>query len=235
MTPIEYLFIFIGLYYLFKKKERYRFFLLGLFLIAPLSASLAWTDLSLTRSLFIFVISLILSAYGFINFLNSIKNNRYFLPSLLAIAISFFTFLFYNWNFYLYHYPKRALTTRAWQCGYKELADYISKKYNSTNNFYVTKKNGQPYIFLLFYQKYPAAKYQKIAKLTPPDEYGFGQVEAFDKFDFNFKTPNNENKYIAVGYPDDFTSMPDDQKIPESKIKKIIVNNQEIFWIYEKK
>lgn len=233
ITVIEYFFIFIGLYFIFKNKEKWRYLLLSLVIISPITGSLSWAQTSLTRSLFLLIPLIIIKAYGFVNLIYTV-NHKYKKITFLTVCLIFIFFWFYSWDFYINHYPKRALVTQAWQCGYKELVSYINEKYNSINKFYITKKNGQPYIFLLFYQKYQPAKYQKMAKLTPPDEYGFGQVEAFDKFDFNFKIPNNENKYITVGYPDDFTSMPDDQKLPESKIKKIIINNQEIFWIYEK-
>ena len=49
-------------------------------------------------------------------------------------------------------------------------------------------------IFLLFYLKYDPEMYQKQAMLTAPDEYGFGQVEKFDKFIFEFKWPKDLQK-----------------------------------------
>ena len=55
----------------------------------------------------------------------------------------------------------------------------------------------------------------------------------FDKFVLNFKVPRNEKKYAIIGYPDDFTNVPEGQIDLSLIRKKIIVGGQEIFWIYE--
>ena len=75
------------------------------------------------------------------------------------------------------------------------------------------------------------AQYQKQAILSAPDQFGFGQVQKFDKFDFFIPSEAfREQRVAIVGYPDDFNNVPLDQ----GKLKKIIVNNFPIFWIYEK-
>lgn len=230
ITPLEYLFIFIGIYYLFKNKERWRYFLLSLFLISPLTAALTWADLSFTRSFFIIVPVLIIASYGFYQFVINFKSKPVFSYLLVGLIIVDSLFLFYSWDFYLNHYAKRALPAQTWQAGYKELASYIKQNYNNFDTFYITQKNGEPYIFLLFYLNYPPQEYQKQASLTPPDEFGFGQVEKFDKFNFTIPAEAFKQKHVAIiGYPDDFNNIPLDQK----RLKKIIVNNFPIFWIYE--
>ncbi len=221
ITPFEYLFIFIGLYYLFKNKEKWRYFILTLFLFSPLSGALSWAGLSITRTIFIFVPITITVSYGVFYFF---KEKKYFYFAFFGILVYLF-FLFYSWDFYLNHYPKRAAVLRSWQCGYKELTSYIKENYHNFDKFYITKKNGQPYIFLLFYLKYDPLRYQKIAKLSPPDEYGFGQVENFDKFVFNI--PNKLEKNTAViGFPDDFGKE-------EKNLKEIKVLTETIFKIKE--
>ena len=231
MTPFEYVFIFIGLYFLFRNKERWRYFILSLFLISPLTAALSWQQGSLTRSLFIFIPALIISAYGIYNVLFIAATKKIFPYVLLVFIIINSLFLYYSWDFYLNHYPQRAIVTRSWQCGYEELATYIKQNYNKYNTFYITQKNGEPYIFLLYYLQYPPQKYQKQASLTAPDQYGFGQVEKFDKFNFSFPSSAIKEKHVVlIGYPDDFNQLP---QIDKTKIKKIKVGNEEIFWIYE--
>ena len=231
MTPIEYLFIFIGIYYLFKNKERWRFFLLSLTLISPLAAAFAWNGESLTRTLFLLVPLLILSSYGmYYLVINAIAKRRtlYIWTIIFLQAI----FLFYSWDFYLNHYSQRATIIRSWQCGYEELTDFVKKEYNNYDTFYITQKNGEPYIFLLYSLQYPPEKYQKKAELSPPDEYGFGQVEKFDKFQFSIPGSAFDDKNsVIIGYPDDFLF----KNIDTKKIKKIIIGKEEIFWIYENK
>lgn len=221
ITPVEYIFVFVGLYYLFKNKEKWRFLILFMLLFSPISGALSWAGLSITRTIFIFIPILIISSYGIVNFLYR-KNVLLY----LILYTLYLILLFYSWDFYLNHYPKRATVIRSWQCGYKELVSYAAKNYNNFDRFYITKKNGQPYIFFLFYLKYPPYLYQQTAKLTPPDEYGFGQVTGFDKFVFDL--PNEEIKNSsAIGFPDDFS------EIEKESLKKIKYGGETIFLIKE--
>ena len=222
ITAIEYIFIFIGLYYLFKNKEKWRYLILLIFLFSPISASLSWAGESVNRSSFIFIPIFIISAYGVVNFVN--KKNVY---SYLILATLYLILAFYSWDFYLNHYPKRAIVLRSWQAGYKELGKYVKTNYNNYDKFYITRKNGQPYIFLLFYLRYPPEKYQKESSLSAPDEYGFGQVKEFDKFIFDFPNNKNVNNSVIVGFPDDFSEG------EKPSLKKIKVGSETIFFIKE--
>ena len=221
ITVLEYIFIFIGLYYLFKNREKWRYLILLMLLFSPTSAALSWAGESITRSIFVFIPIFIISAYGVVNFVGK----KY---TLYLFLVPCFLFLnFYSWDFYFNHYPKRAIVLRSWQAGYKELASYIKENYNNYDRFYITKKNGQPYIFLLFYLQYPPEIYQKESSLSKPDEYGFGQVEKFDKYIFNLPNDKNIKNSVTIGFPDDFS---DTEKFGTKKIK---IGAEEIFYIKE--
>lgn len=229
MTIVEYAFSLIGLFFLFKNRERWRYFLGCIILIAPLSASLSWAGASLSRSLFILIPLLIISSYGLIELLKTLnKKEAYIFLSIVVLAQIFFQF--YSWDFYFNHYSKRAVVQIDWQAGSRKLGEYLANNYNKFNKFYITKKDGQPYIFTLFYLKFDPSKYQKMARLSSPDQYGFGQVDGFDKFDFNFVYNPDETNVSLIGYPDDFSGL----SVDSSKLRKIITGNQEVFWIYER-
>ncbi len=233
ITIVEYIFIFIGLYYLFRYKQKWGYFLILLLLIAPLSSSLTWAGLSITRSLFIFIPISIVVSYGFFSFLKDVRQ-KYSFPFLGLIVLSFLVFLFYSWNFYLNHYPKRGLTIYSQQCGYKQLGEYIKANYNKFNRFYISPEHGEPYIFLLFYLNYPPDKYQKQAHLSAPDKYGFGQVDKFDKFIFTLTDSAYQKDSSLIAYPHDFIGPKEYIQSIKPKFKKIKVGKEEIFWIYEK-
>ena len=208
ITPIEYILFFAGLYFLLKRKEEWRFVLLFILLLSPLSASLSWSTSSLTRTLFLLVPISILAGYGVGALFEEFKKQKSFLWICLLIGGLFFYFLMMQWDFYLFHYPKRLVTIHAWQCGYKEVNTYIKDVYPSVSHFYITRDIGMPYIFTLFYLQYPPKKYQKEAYLSAPDEYGFGQVEKFDKFIFEFKSPEKLQKgEVVIGSRDDFKGL----------------------------
>ena len=224
ITPVEYFFFFIGLYYLFKNKEKNRYYLLVIMMISPINGSLTWANPSLPRTFFIIIPILIITAYGFLNFINNFKRKNYFL--ILSINVIIFLFFqFYNWDFYLNHYPKKAITIHAWQCGYKELTDYIKNNYQKFDKFYITKENGPPYIFLLFFLKYSPKEYQKQANSGPIDEYGFSQSEKFDKFIFNLDYHPQEKNIAIIGRQHDFYE--------EKNLKKIVFYNEPVFYIKE--
>ncbi|MBI5123210.1 hypothetical protein HZA75_05115, partial [Candidatus Roizmanbacteria bacterium] len=177
----------------------------------------------ITRSIFIFIPISIIVAYGVINFFY--KKHFAFI---LLFVICYLLFNFYSWDFYFNHYPKRAVVLRSWQAGYKELTNYIKTNYNRFDKFYITKKNGQPYIFLLFYLQYPPEKYQKESSLSSADEYGFGQVEKFDKYVFNLPNDKNIKNSVTIGFPDDFSD------IEKPYLKEIKVGTEIIFYIKER-
>lgn len=229
MTPIEYLFIFVGIYFLFKNKEQWKWFVVYLIFISPLSASLSWNKGSLTRSLFLLIPLLTVSAYGMYYGLKSIRNNVR-MAGLIVVLLSFVFFLAFEWDFYLFHYPKRLVTIHAWQAGYSQVNTFIKDNYDKYDRFFITRDIGMPYIFTLFYLQYPPEKYQKQASLTAPDEYGFGQVNMFDKFVFTFKTPNPNLGHVAyIGSIDNFKSLPE---IDKSKLRIISVEGEPMFQIY---
>ena len=122
------------------------------------------------------------------------------------------------------------MTIRAWQCGYKELVGYVKQNYEKFDKFYITDRHGQPYIYFLYYWPFDPATYQKQAKISAPDQYGFGQVGKFDKFDFNFQFNPNAKKSVFVGYPEHFNNQ---SQAVKNKLKKIKIGTEEIFWIYE--
>ena len=232
ITPIEYILFFAGLYFLLKKKEEWRFVFLFVLFLSPLSASLSWSISSLTRSLFLLIPISILAGYGAVNIYHNIKKNAY---SYLFIGFIFFSFLYFflvQWDFYLFHYPKRLTTINSWQSGYKRMIQNVQKNYNEVDKVYITKDIGMPYIFFLFYTQYSPQTYQKQAILTAPDEYGFGQVERFDKYIFKFITPKEvPQKTIIVGSKADIQNLPaEDQK----KIEFIRIEGEPMFGIYRK-
>lgn len=208
ITPIEYMLFFAGLYFMIKKKEEWRYMLLFILLFSPLSASLSWSTSSLTRSLFVLIPISIVAGYGTVLLFEEIKKQKYYVfICLLSIGL-FVYFLTAQWDFYLFHYPKRLITIHAWQSGYREVNEYIKKNYDSTSHFYITRDIGMPYIFTLFYLNYPPEKYQKQAQLSAPDEYGFGQVEGFDKFTFEFVDPEKaEKNSVIIGSRDNFKGL----------------------------
>ncbi|HOY61454.1 MAG TPA: hypothetical protein PK045_03035 [Candidatus Woesebacteria bacterium] len=93
---IEVFLILVGLVWLFKTKNNYRWYLVGLILISPIATGLSLVETSvINRSFLLLPLFLILGAIGI--------NQTRFRPFLLLIlVVSFINFLF----FYFYRWPK---------------------------------------------------------------------------------------------------------------------------------
>jgi len=230
VTPVEYVLFFAGCYFLFRKKEKSRYFVSLLLLFAPLSASLSWSKGSLTRSLFLLVPVLVTASYGAASLWESMRPGTGKKIALAGVMGLFLLFQAFSWDFYLFHYSKRLITIHSWQCGYAKVADFVKQNYDSYDTFYVSKSIGQPYIFMLFYLKYDPATYQKQASLSKTDQYGFGQVDRFDKFIFEFPDPATKRpKTAIIGSVDDFKGAKY-QPVSET-LKTVDVNGEPMFRI----
>ncbi|MDA1317177.1 MAG: glycosyltransferase family 39 protein [bacterium] len=231
LSPVEYVFFFVGVYFIVSRKEKHTLLLSSLLLIAPLTAALSWQVGSLTRS-YLMIIPLLLSAsYGMYWAVKSVEKKLIQIVITGIIATSLLFFVGMSWDYYYHHYPMQVSTSHAWQCGYKELGSYINNSYDRTDKYYITKRHGQPYIFTLFYTAFPPSKYQPQASLTELGEYGFGEVESYDKFVFSFKSPDEKTteRTSYIGYPEDFNGT----GIGSNDIEKVTINGADLFWIYE--
>lgn len=117
-----------------------------------------------------------------------------------------------------------ALVVGQWQCGSQEMSQYVWSNYDDFRHIVITRQNGQPYIFLLFYGgPYPPRQYQKVARTMPYNEYGFWEQESFDKFDF-------QKPVIYDARPDTLYIMTAQevkaQKIAPSKLTPIMHRGQ---------
>ncbi|MFA6005481.1 MAG: glycosyltransferase family 39 protein [Patescibacteria group bacterium] len=225
---MEYVGFLIGIaLVVFKWKKE--FLVLGVvLLVAPLNGALTWQEYALTRVYPLIALLIPLSAYGITSFLQS--RRLHYMTHVLVVLVILGSMLS---SFYFFvHYPKKAVAVRSLQAGYRELADYIKENYSKFDHFYITKDNGQPYIYLLFYLRYSPKNYQKTAQLTLPDEFGFGQVTGFDKFTFSTDPYNSEMRpkksvYVFSGEGGKIL------KVPEDRVKKIKIETEEMFWIFE--
>lgn len=235
ITPVEYLFLLIGLHFLFKANHKQNYFLLSLLLWAPLSGALAWAGTSITRDFLSIVPILLIASYGVWSFYHSLKRNKWRKIILVLIGLTFLFFRYMTWDFYFHHYPKRPLVIRTTECGYDQLATYINQNYDRFSTFYITKQHGQPYMHLLYNLKYPPYKYQSQAHMSSPDKYGFGQVERFDKFVFNLPNELDKKNVVYIGYPVEIKSRPGyDETSDLPKLKTIKFGTEEIFTILER-
>ena len=71
-----------------------------------------------------------------------------------------------------------------WQYGYKQLVQLVAPRSARYQKVVVDTSYQGPYIYFLFYQKYPPALYQPQAKLVYKDPQGLGEGPGFDNYEF---------------------------------------------------
>jgi 4-amino-4-deoxy-L-arabinose transferase-like glycosyltransferase len=124
----------------------------------------------------------------------------------LAVVVNFFYFYHYYFTFYAKDYSSQ------WQYGYKQAIKYshqVSAKYN---NIVFTEKLGRPYIYVLFYEKYPQQKFMQTAGVTR-DPFGFVTVNSFDKYVFLTTASSGVLKYKNSLFIDAPGDLPKNAKI----------------------
>lgn len=146
--------------------------------IAPLASSLTFQAPSALRSLPMVIPLIILTTLGLKTALRKFKSKKIFLSGLVLSYVFAFT---YYLNAYFFHYPQRL--PFAWPYGFQQLSDFLDQyPYPNDRPIYITNKYDQPYILMLFFQKYSPSKIQSQIQLTPPDKYGFSTVTHFDRY-----------------------------------------------------
>lgn len=178
-----------GIYFLFAKRQKYRFLIIGWLLVSSIGPAVARETPHALRMIHILPTFQLIAAYGIYNLYQIIKYRKTFIfVSLLTISIS----LFYYLHMYYVHYPVE--NSDQWQYGYKQAVEYVKPLYNNVDHVIVTENYGRPYVYVLIYMKIDPRKYYQNANVTRDNQF-FYHVNAFDKFIF----AENPNSYDLKG------------------------------------
>jgi len=138
-----------------------------------------------------------------------------------VIVINFIYFQHGYWR----HYP--AEFSGEWQYGYKQAIELIKSLESKYDHFWFTETLGRPYIYFLFYLKYPPVNFREQAKIER-DPYGFVRVKEFGKYHF-FKP--GEAHFLEKSL---YITTPKDVPNQASVIKNFyLLNGAEVLRAYE--
>lgn len=230
---VTYLFFLIGLFHIFGKLNRNKVIFLLFLAAAPLAGSLSWADISITRTLFLLPLIHIAAAVGIYKTFTSsaVQKNARLSQYLMIVCLGVYGFYqLMTWQIFLYHYPNRDEVIVAQQCGYAEVGKYLAQN-PDFKNVYISKANGQPYIYTLFFTKFDPHTYQKMARLTDADEYGFGQVERFDKYEFNIPSPIPPGS-LVIGAPSDLPNYESLSRLDPKQLEYVSKAGHQSFFFY---
>jgi len=199
--------------------------------ISPLPAALTWQEQGFNRAYFMIVPIILMASYALGILWKERKEIVWFRIISVFAIILYVIQTTYVWNLYFFHYPLRATTIRSWQCGYKQLVQLLNNSYKQ-DTIYLTSENGQPYIFLLFYQKYSPNNFINSVKRTMVDKYGFTQVLGFDRFVFSNNQANNTNTKSLYVLSQAETQN-EDRIMGLHHVQSIMCGTEHMFELYE--
>jgi len=201
-------FFVIGAFLIFRRKEGY-WWLVPLWLaigIIPAAAARETPHaLRIETTLPTFQI---LSAYGFINLVDSIKKYRNIVIYLLAFLL-LINFLYF-YHDYISHYPYDF--SGEWQYGYKKSIDYVKTVQDKYDYIQITNALGRPYVYYLFYTKTDPSYFRNTA-IIKREALGFVSVESFGKYVFPKYYSYSLSRNKKVLYINTSYSLPKNIKI----------------------
>ncbi len=229
------IFIPPGLYLLWRKRENERKILIFWLFTASIPAVLSRDLISSVRALNLVFPFVLIQGFGF-----------YYLAKKLSKAIKVKTVFSYGFliflvcinlvrylDYYFVHMPKE--NSEGWLYGYKQV---ISKLPNlsSYSKVIFSDTYGQPYIYYLFYTKYPPKKFQTQVVLEQKT-VDVGTVRQIDNIEFRpIYWPNDRGlkNTLFIGNESD---LPEQDLVTEKKSKKIgeinFLNGKNAFKIVE--
>lgn len=199
---IDLPFLLIGLYFVYKKRNRSSVFLFSWMMLAPIPAALARETPHALRALVLMPPLLIFAAVG----INEVRFKKLF----VFLPVIYLVFIFVYLHNYYFHYAKNS--AMEWQYGYKDMVSFVSSIENSYDSIVITQEYGRPYIYFLFYKQYSPQKYWLNRKVSR-DYFGFWYVHSFGKYDFDGININDEKTLYVMGPASTF--------IPKKELKKI--------------
>lgn len=165
--------VLIGLFSIIKRRNFFYLLPFVLLLLSFIPAALTKESPHALRSLLAAPSFAMISTIG-VGFLSErIKKYKTIIFSIVIIGYCF------SFGSYLFDFlTKYSVETASdWQYQYKQIFA------NQTSGV-VTDKYAQPYIFALFYLKYPPEKFRQEVKLNPVNDWGFSKVASFNGFQF---------------------------------------------------
>lgn len=229
------LFIPFGFYLLWRKEEQQGKIIFFWLFTATIPAVLSRDLISAVRGLNLIFPLTILEGFGLYFLIKKISQSLHvkYIVIVPVFLIIIFLNLFLYLDFYFVHMPKEH--SADWLYGYKQvmLQNLDFSKYDKV---IFSDKYGQPYIYYLFYSKYPPAKFQQQAALDQQTT-DVGTVRRIDNFEFRpIYFPGDRGLKNTLFIGDEF-SLPEQDILSERNAKKLSVikylNGETAFKIVE--
>lgn len=199
-------FLIFGIYALVRRTNSAAYLLAGWGFLSLLPAVLTRFTPSSHRTLTILPVLAVILTMGIIYFLKLLRSDRVRIPAVCVLVAA----LTFNIAYYLhmYYFVTPIRFAPEWHYGMDQVIAEVEKRQDQYQTVWFSK-TAWGYIYPLFYLQYPPEKFQLKAKLSAPDEYGFGWIEGFDKYVFDYFPDQFEemDNIMWVGTPHEFQKI----------------------------
>ena len=207
-------------------------------LLAPIPAVLSRDLISTLRALNMVIPYAILEGMGLIFLIEILKKHvrNFFLPIIISIFLVFsFNFLIYLDRYFI-HAPKEY--SKSWLFGYRQVVESLPNDLSKYDKVVFTDTYGQPYIYYLFYKKYPPSDFQKQAVLDQPT-VDVGTVRKINNIEFRHVYWPSDRGIKASLFIGSLEELPDKDVIPFNEFKILndfyFLNGEHAFRVVETK
>lgn len=178
---IDVFFLIAGLLYLVHKRFKAGFLVLIWALVGPLPSSVVSDSPHAGRSMFMMGSWHLIAALGLYFIISLVR--RPFLKTLtISVTIIILIFLLKDHlNYYYGEYAKRYAIE--WQYGMKQIVEFV-KDHKEYNQIFMTDARAQPYIFFLYYLKYPLPEYLNSVLYNNSESKSYNNVSNFGRYYF---------------------------------------------------
>lgn len=191
--------LILGILYLLKESLQYKHdnnrrrqfhILLFWFFVSPLASSFTHEAPHTLRAITMLPSPMIITAVGLVMTMEKLYGNsqktflsRIALSFPVVIYLLILSGLFFAYaKLYFVDYSK--YNSFVWQYGYKEVVTYTKENYDRYDKIIMTKRYGEPHIFILFNWPWDPYKYQNDPSLNRFFQTNWYWVDGFDKFFF---------------------------------------------------
>lgn len=213
---IELPLIVIGLIYLFRRKRGVFWVLLAWLLLAPIPAAITRETPHVLRSIFMLPSFQILSGVSFFAILSKFSQNH--MRRLIWLCVIALIIMVQGGSYFTAYAKEYAKDySCSWQYGHKQVAQYIAAHKDEYNRIIITKRYGEPHIFMLFYQAIHPSVYNNDLDLNRYKKDNWYWVDQFNGYEFvndwelqdrlKFLTDTNQGKLLVVTSPGNYPRL----------------------------
>ena len=227
------IFFIIGLFSKTLHKKQKLFFALWL-LAAPIPAALTRDSITAVRAMSFSIPLIYFVSLGILNTYQLITKKYIKLSFVSILSLAYLLSFIYYSDLYLNHLLKK--DPGQYLYGYQQVMEYVIKNQDHYQTINITNFYGQPYIYYLFYSKYPPKDYQPQSILIG-DSVDTGTIEKIDNITFYgsdyVKAQNTPNSLTIFSHDEilrqGINNLPD---FKEKFIPLSPINNISTFYAY---